>query len=135
MNKILTEYGQLSENRCCHVLQIHCVDCPASFFCKPSCFPILLATAQFIKTVSTNRAVHFMVRSIYWICCMSVTSCHWNSLLENFDSELQLINASLVWSPVSLSGRGEKLLERNKFPGHNLRQYGNMLNQNSLYQY
>ena len=44
--------------------------------------------------------------------------------LKNFDSELQLINASLVLLPVSFSGRGEKLLERNKHPGHNLRQYG-----------
>ena len=44
--------------------------------------------------------------------------------LKNFDSELQLINAGLVLSPVSFSGRGEKLLERNKRPGHDLRQYG-----------
>ena len=33
---------------------------------------------------------------------------------RNFDSELQLINTGLVYSPVSFSGRGEKLLERNK---------------------
>ena len=43
--------------------------------------------------------------------------------LKNFDSELQLINTGLVQSPVSFSGQGEKLLERNKCPGHNLRQY------------
>ena len=42
---------------------------------------------------------------------------------KNVDLELQLISAGLIESPVSFSGRGEKLLKRNKRLGHNLRQY------------
>ena len=67
---------------------------------------------RFIKTVTTNHAVHFMVHSIYQ------TSCHQDSQLKNYDSELQLINASLVQLLVSFRGWDEKLQERNKRLGH-----------------
>ena len=52
--------------------------------------------------------------------------------LKNFYSELQLINTDFVWSRVSFSGQGEKLLERKKCLGHNMRQYSNLFHGTSL---
>ena len=87
---------------------------------------LLLATTQICKhSVYKPRCL-----AISW-CTVSTRFATWVSpasirihYLKNFDSELVLINAGLILSPVSFSGRGEKLLERNKRPGHNFRQYG-----------
>ena len=52
--------------------------------------------------------------------------------LKSFYSKLQLINTGLIYSRISFSGWGEKLLERKKRLGHNLRQYGNPFHGTSL---
>ena len=74
-----------------------------------------------------NHAVHFMVHSQYLADMLHE---HYHLPLirihhsKNFDSKLQVINASLIQTPVSFRGQGKKLLERNKHLGHNLSQYG-----------
>ena len=120
------EYGQLSENSLSLPRTAnHHVDCPASSFSRMSCFPITGDyTYAFIKTVTMNHAVDFMVHSIYRFCCMQVSLAAIRiHSLKYFDSELQLINTGHIQSPVLFSGRDEELLERNKCSGHNLRQY------------
>ena len=54
------------------------------------------------------------------LCCVV----HGKQYLVGTRQKNQLINARLVLSPVSYSGRGSKLLLRNKRPGDNSRQYG-----------
>ena len=105
-------------NSCCHVLQVHCVDWPA----VPSLgrVVLLLATTQIIiKTVTMNCTVSKLSRSAAQVSPATIRILS----QKNFDLELKLINAGLVWLPVSFSSQGEKLLERNKHPGHNLRLY------------
>ena len=78
-----------------------------------------------LNMVTINCAVHFIWCTVYTGSATQVSPAAIRiHHLKNFDSELQLINAGFVQSPVLFSGQGEKLLKRHKQPGHNLGQYG-----------
>ena len=81
---------------------------------------------RFTNMVTMNHAAHFMVHSIWadllhelWTLSIRIHR------PKHLDSQFQVNEHwSYIKSLVTFSGQGEKLLERNKRLGHNLRQHG-----------